>query len=164
MPFLTFKGRRLSYFILILFFFYFLDITDKIECNDKPRCIVPGCKYPCLTTRFTHPLPTSKEILKKWLQKLNRPEVEPSFTSVICYRHFQDHDYVFSYVATENRQSRCEIYLFFSFRSFTTSEKYISFAQLVYFLREVCLLFNFWMMKFTITLIPWFLRISVVQF
>ena len=59
---------------------------------------------------------------------------------MICYRHFQDHDYVFSYVATENRQSRCEIYLFFSFRSFTTSEKYISFAQLVYFLREVCLL------------------------
>ena len=51
-------------------------------------------------------MPTSKEILKKWLQKLNRPKFEPSFTSVICYRHFQDHDYVFSYVATENRQSR----------------------------------------------------------
>ena len=46
-------------------------------------------------------MPTSKEILKKWLQKLNRPKVEPSFTSVICYRHFQDYDYVFSYVATE---------------------------------------------------------------
>ena len=46
-------------------------------------------------------MPTSKEILKKWLQKLNRPKFEPSFTSVICYRHFQDHDYVFSYVATE---------------------------------------------------------------
>ena len=29
-------------------------------------------------------------------------------------------------------------------------EKYISFAQFVYFLREVCFLFNFWMIKFTI--------------
>ena len=53
-------------------------------------------------------MPTSKEILKKWLQKLNRPKFESASTSVICYRHFQDHDYVFSYVgvATENRQSR----------------------------------------------------------
>ena len=32
---------------------------------------------------------------------------------------------------------------FFSSRSLKTREKYISFAQLVYFLREVCLLFNF---------------------
>ena len=46
-------------------------------------------------------MPTSKEILKKWLQKLKRPKFEPSSTSVICYKHFQDHDYVFSYVATE---------------------------------------------------------------
>lgn len=51
-------------------------------------------------------MPTSKEIFKKWLQKLNKPKFEPSSASVICYRHFQDHDYVFSYVATENRQSR----------------------------------------------------------
>ena len=36
---------------------------------------------------------------------------------------------------------------FFSSRSLKTREKYISFAQFVYFLREVCLLFNFWMMK-----------------
>ena len=32
---------------------------------------------------------------------------------------------------------------FFSFRSLKTRDKYISFAQFVYFLREVCLLFNF---------------------
>ena len=32
---------------------------------------------------------------------------------------------------------------FFSSRSLKTREKYISFAQFVYFLREVCLLFNF---------------------
>ena len=31
----------------------------------------------------------------------------------------------------------------FSSRSLKMREKYISFAQLVYFLREVCLLFNF---------------------
>ena len=35
-------------------------------------------------------------------------------------------------------------YLFcFSSRSLKMREKYISFAQFVYFLREVCLLFNF---------------------
>ena len=35
-------------------------------------------------------------------------------------------------------------YLFcFSSRSLKTREKYIIFAQFVYFLREVCLLFNF---------------------
>ena len=39
---------------------------------------------------------------------------------------------------------------FFSSRSLKMREKCISFAQLVYFLREVCLLFNFWMIKFTI--------------
>ena len=38
---------------------------------------------------------------------------------------------------------RCEIFGFFSSRSLKTREKYISFAQFVYFLREVCLLFNF---------------------
>ena len=31
----------------------------------------------------------------------------------------------------------------------------VSFAQFVYFLREVCLLFNFWMMKFTIMCFFW---------
>ena len=36
---------------------------------------------------------------------------------------------------------------FFSYRSFKTREKYISFAQFVYFLREVCLLFNFIIQK-----------------
>ena len=35
------------------------------------------------------------------------------------------------------------IWGFFSSRSLKTREKYISFAQFVYFLREVCLLFNF---------------------
>ena len=42
------------------------------------------------------------------------------------------------------------ICLFFSSRSLKTREKYISFAQFVYFLREVHFLFNFWMIKFTI--------------
>ena len=40
---------------------------------------------------------------------------------------------------------------FSSSHSLKTRKKYISFAQFVYFLREVCLLFNFWMIKFTIT-------------
>ena len=45
----------------------------------------------------------------------------------------------------------CEIFgVFFSSRSLKKREKYISFAQFVYFLREVCLLFSFWMIKFTI--------------
>ena len=43
---------------------------------------------------------------------------------------------------------RCEIFGFFSSRSLKRREKYITFAQFVYFLREVCLLFNFF--KFTI--------------
>ena len=42
---------------------------------------------------------------------------------------------------------RCKIFGFFSSRSLKTREKYISFAQLIllslYFLMEVCLLFNF---------------------
>ena len=37
----------------------------------------------------------------------------------------------------------CEIFGFFSYRSLKMREKYISFAQFVYFSREVCLLFNF---------------------
>ena len=44
----------------------------------------------------------------------------------------------------------CEIFGFFSSCSLKTREKCISVAQFVYFLREVCLLFNFWMIKFTI--------------
>ena len=39
------------------------------------------------------------------------------------------------------------IWGFFSSRSLKTREKYISFAQFVYFLREVCLLFNFIIQK-----------------
>ena len=51
-------------------------------------------------------------------------------------------------VMTGNREEaykalRCEIFGFFFSRSLKTREKYISFAQFVYFLREVCLLFNF---------------------
>ena len=42
---------------------------------------------------------------------------------------------------------RCEIFAFFSSRSLKTREKYISFAQSVYFLRKVCLLFNFIIQK-----------------
>ena len=45
---------------------------------------------------------------------------------------------------------RCEISFSFSSRSLKTREKYISFTHFVYFFREVCLLFNFWMKKFTI--------------
>ena len=51
--------------------------------------------------------------------------------------------------------SRCEIFGFFLLSFPQNERKCISFAQLVllcwvYFLWEVCLLFNFWMMKFTI--------------
>ena len=42
---------------------------------------------------------------------------------------------------------RCEIFGFFSSRSLKTREKWICFAQFVNFLKEVCLLFNFWMTK-----------------
>ena len=43
-------------------------------------------------------------------------------------------------------ETRCEIFgVFFSSRSLKTRENCIRFAQFVYFLREVCLLFNFWM-------------------
>ena len=41
---------------------------------------------------------------------------------------------------------RCEIFVFFLL-SFPQREKYISFAQFVHFLREVCLLFNFYHSK-----------------
>ena len=47
-------------------------------------------------------------------------------------------------------EQRCEIFSFFFLSLLKTREKYISFAQFVYFLREACLLFNFWMVKFTI--------------
>ena len=45
---------------------------------------------------------------------------------------------------------RCEIFGFFSSHCLKTRGKHISFAQFVYSLREVCLLFNLWMMKFAI--------------
>ena len=41
-------------------------------------------------------------------------------------------------------------YLAFFSSFLKTRKKNISFAQFVYFLREVCLLFNLWMIKFTI--------------
>ena len=37
----------------------------------------------------------------------------------------------------------CKTFGFFSIHSLKTKEEYISFAQFVYFLREVCLLVNF---------------------
>ena len=46
------------------------------------------------------------------------------------------------YSTTKEALHRCEIFGFFSFRSLKTREKYISFAQFVYFLRQVCLLFT----------------------
>ena len=50
---------------------------------------------------------------------------------------------------------RCEIFGFFLLWFSQNERKYISFAQLVllsflYFFRKVCLLFNFWIIKFTI--------------
>ena len=59
------------------------------------------------------------------------------------------------------KHSRCEIFGFFSSRSLKTREKYISFAQFVYFLRKVCFLINFWMIKFTIM---FFLTYKIVIF
>ena len=45
----------------------------------------------------------------------------------------------------------CAKYFGFVFsRSNKKRENYISFAQFVYFLRKLCLLFDFWMIKFTI--------------
>ena len=41
------------------------------------------------------------------------------------------------------QQNRCEIFSFFSSHSLKNERKNISFSQFVYFLREVCLLFNF---------------------
>ena len=49
----------------------------------------------------------------------------------------------FSQSIASKLRHRCEIFGFFSSRSLKTREKYISFAQFVYFLKEVCLLFNF---------------------
>ena len=49
------------------------------------------------------------------------------------------------------RKLRCKIFVCFFLISFPRIErKCISFVQFVYFLREVCLLFNFLMIKFTI--------------
>ena len=45
----------------------------------------------------------------------------------------------------------CEIFDFFLLSFPQNERKYISFAQFVYFLREVCLLFDIWKIKFTIT-------------
>ena len=54
-----------------------------------------------------------------------------------------------------DRYHRCEIFGFFSSRFLLKPREKsifcsISFAQFVYFLREVILTFNFWMIKFTI--------------
>ena len=52
--------------------------------------------------------------------------------------------------ADETSDSGAKYLIIFSSCSLKMTEKYISFSQFVYFLREVCLLFNFWMKKFTI--------------
>ena len=70
--------------------------------NGEPSCIVPGCKFQCKSDKYTYPLPESKEIWMKWLEKLERPNFEASSTSVICYKHFHDHDYMFGHVMTQN--------------------------------------------------------------
>ena len=57
---------------------------------------------------------------------------------------------IFATVNNSQHCSRCEIFGFFSSRSLKSREKCISFAQFIYFLKEVCLLFNFWMIKFKI--------------
>ena len=63
----------------------------------------------------------------------NNEEVEPV-----------EDDYEDPFAMFENDDDFGAKYLvFFSSRSLKTREKYISFAQFVYFLREVCLLFNF---------------------
>ena len=52
--------------------------------------------------------------------------------------------------ADETSDSGAKYLVIFSSRSLKMTEKYISFSQFVYFLREVSLLFNFWMIKLTI--------------
>ena len=61
------------------------------------------------------------------------------FLNLHCQSQHKDSDGMFPC----KHCSRCEIFGFFSSPSLKTREKYISFAQFVYFLREVCLLFNF---------------------
>ena len=48
---------------------------------------------------------------------------------------------IFKFIFLGEVTLMCEIF-FFSSRSLKTREKYISFAQFVYFLKEMCLLFN----------------------
>ena len=69
--------------------------------NYQPSCIVPSCNSKCKTSKV-YPLPTAKEVWKKWFQKINRPNFKPSPTSVICYRHFHEHDYIFSHFTHPN--------------------------------------------------------------
>ena len=82
-----------------------------------------------------------------WLLKVNHSQVPQWFK--LCLSSWQ-----LSFWAGGQHSQVWNIWWFFSSRSLKTREKYISLAQFVYFLREVCLLFNFWMIKFTITLFP----------
>ena len=94
----------------------------------------------------------------------------PSFSKLTFdqYQFLQFHNYIllFEYVFCQNQvecpsylellcRLWCEIFSFFFSRSLKTREKYISFAHFAYFLRKVCLLFYFWMIKLTVLFCFW---------
>ena len=70
-------------------------------------------------------------------------------SQVLWHRYFKC-SWVIKLVKSSWLSKVQNICLFFSSRSLKPREKSISFAQFVYSLREVCLLFNLWMMKFAI--------------
>ena len=124
-----------------------------------PNCSVLGCNSgekdtPQKFQMFMFPsfkddpLQKSEKLQLLWIEQLNRKDWMPTRNSRVCERHFT----IESFIAAgknvtvkgtkKSRKTltpRCEIFgFFFSSRSLKTREKYISFAQLVYFLREVC--------------------------
>ena len=105
------------------------------------NCCVPKCRSQTgikngsesMKGMFSmHVFPSDPDLRNSWIKNVGRPNWEPTPNSTICSLHFEENNYL-----------GAKYLGFFSSHSLKTREKYISFAQFVYFLREVCLLFNF---------------------
>ena len=77
--------------------------------NNAPTCIVMGChfQYNPKSHRWKlFPLPKSKEMREKWLEKINLPNYMPSSEMVVCYKHFHEHDFVPRYKLSKRGHSK----------------------------------------------------------
>ena len=92
----------------------------------------------------------SMSMISKSFSTIKKPDfwkkMKVGFSRISNYRDFDSFD------SSIVQSLRCEIFGFFLLSFPQNERKCISFAQFVYFLREVWLLFNLWIIKFSDTI------------